>query len=321
MKSRNLFLGVIILFSGIIALLSVLHVFEFHWSILWRLWPVFMIIVGISLLPFKEYVKTLMLLVALALGCWLYQAEYENYDGNVITRFFNRHFSSWDWTWSNADDEDEDKDEQEAFEADQHFSEPYSDVERASIDIDFGAGDLEIKEPCAELVTVNASSNFVKYSFRTEPKDGETAIFLNGKGRSDGTIKSAKNDLEISLCTQPTWTFSLDMGAADADLDLSPYKVEKVIINGGACDLDLKLGNNGGNTAVDINTGASDIDIKVPMDAYCQINIKSAISGKDFTGFEKMANGQWQTPNLEQASTKIVINMSCAVSDVSVTRY
>ena len=181
--------------------------------------------------------------------------------------------------------------------------------------------DLEIKEPCAELVTVNASSNFVKYSFRTEPKDGETAIFLNGKGRSDGTIKSAKNDLEISLCTQPTWTFSLDMGAADADLDLSPYKVEKVIINGGACDLDLKLGNNGGNTAVDINTGASDIDIKVPMDAYCQINIKSAISGKDFTGFEKMANGQWQTPNLEQASTKIVINMSCAVSDVSVTRY
>lgn len=320
MKSRNLFLGVIILFSGIIALLSVLNVFEFHWSILWRLWPVFLIIIGISLLPFKEYVKTLMLLVALGLGCWLYQAEAENYEGNAITRFFNRTFSSW--TWSNDDDEDEeDADEQEAYATDQHFSEPYAEVERASIDIDFGAGDLEIKNPCAELVTVDAVSNFVKYSFRTEPKEGETAIFLNGKGHSNGSIKSATNDLKVALCTHPVWNFSLDMGAADADLDLSPYKVEKVVINGGACDLDLKLGNYGGNTVVDINTGASDIDIQVPTDAYCQINIKSAISGKDFTGFEKMANGQWQTPNYEQASTRIVINMSCAVSDVSVTRY
>ena len=34
MKSRNLFAGVLILFTGVIALLAVLNVFDFHWSTL-----------------------------------------------------------------------------------------------------------------------------------------------------------------------------------------------------------------------------------------------------------------------------------------------
>ena len=105
MKSRNLFVGVLVLFTGIVALLSVLGVFEFHWTILWSLWPVFLIIIGIALLPFKEYVRTLMLLAALALGCWLYMDEYKHYDGNPITRYIDNHFPSWEWPWDCDNDD------------------------------------------------------------------------------------------------------------------------------------------------------------------------------------------------------------------------
>ena len=105
MKSRNLFAGVLILFTGVIALLAVLNVFDFHWSTLWRLWPMFLIIMGIALLPLNEYVKTAILLIALALGCWLYHVEDRHYKGNPVTRFINKHYPSWNWEdWNDWDD-------------------------------------------------------------------------------------------------------------------------------------------------------------------------------------------------------------------------
>lgn len=75
MKSRNLFLGIILLFVGIVSLLASFDVIDFSWSIAWKLWPMLFIFVGIALLPVKEWLKALLLLAALAVGILLYQQE------------------------------------------------------------------------------------------------------------------------------------------------------------------------------------------------------------------------------------------------------
>jgi hypothetical protein len=322
MKSKNLFIGILVLFTGVIALLATLHVFEFHWSIFWRLWPMALIICGIAILPLNEYVKSAILLAALGAGCLLYHAENRHYQGNAITRFFNRHTSVWDWDDDDQDlDDDEDDDQDWESAGTQHFSEPFNEVSRASIDIDFGAGDLSLGAPCAELVKADIESNFVKYSFRSERGDDMTSIYLSGKGHIKKNKKSNENDLRLSLCTQPVWDFNLDMGAADAELDFSPYRMGSIEINGGACDLDLRLGDHDCDTKLVINTGASDIDIKVPASLDCQIYVKSAITEKDFQGFEKKERGLWQTPGFGQGQHQILIELSCAVSELSVIRY
>lgn len=323
MKSKNFITGILIIFVGVIALLAALNVFDFHWSIIFRLWPLMLIIFGIAILPLGDYLKGGLVLAALGLGCALYHVEIQKYNGNAITRLYNNVKS---WSFNSYDDND-DYDESESDEMDnnypidQHFSEPYAEVDHASINIDFGAGDLKLKAPCAELAKVDAQSNFVKYSFRTEKSDDGIALYVNGKGHSKNVGKRNQNDLYIALCAQPVWDFSLDMGAADAELDFSPYKVSSIEIDGGACDLDLKLGDSGCDTRVEINTGASDIDIMVPYNVDCEVKIESAITGKDFTGFEKIEKGLWRTPNYGQSEHKIVIEMSCAVSDISVKRY
>ena len=317
MKSKNLILGLLILFVGVIALLSALNVFVFHWSIVWRLWPMILIIFGITLLPLNDYFKGGLVLAALALGCFLYHVEAKHYEGSMITKVYNN-IKSWDFDFDDEDDEDDGDIE---YAIDQHFSEPFTDIEHASIDIEFGAGDLNLTEPCAELATVDAESNFVKYSFRTMSDDESTSIFVSGKGHTKNVGRKNENDLHIALCALPVWDFSLDMGAADANLDFSPYKVSSITIDGGACDLDLTLGDNDCDTKVEINTGASDIDIRVPEGVDCEINVESAISGKDFVGFEKISRGLWRTPNYGQGSHKIVIDLSCAVSDISVIHY
>lgn len=316
MKSRNLFIGILVLFAGVVALLSALGVFDFHWSIFWHLWPIMLIIAGIALLPFNDYLKSALLVLALALGCTFYYIENQHYEGNPITRFFDRHFSSW-----SIDDEDEEGEYDDEDLLDQRFSEPYAEVEKASIDIKFGAGDLDLKRPCAELTTVAARSHFVRYSFRAEQGENEAAFYLHGDSQVRRIGRNNTNEIDVALSDMPEWSFNLDMGAAEADLDFSPYKMENITINGGACDIDLKLGDNGCNTDIDIETGASDIDIRIPKSLDCQINIESAITGKDFKGFEKIDRGLWQTPGYGEGAHRVVIHLSCAVSDISVERY
>ncbi|MBO4328874.1 MAG: hypothetical protein J5831_05610 [Bacteroidales bacterium] len=327
MKSRNLFIGILVLFTGVVALLSALGVIDFHWSIVWKLWPMLLIVIGIALLPLNDYVKGAILLAALGVGCLLYHAENRHYQGSAVTRFFNRHFSQWDWDWDDDDDQDDaddpTKDDVAGFLPDQHFAEAFRDVERASMDIDFGAGNLKLATPCAELAKVDINSNFVQYSFRSEGGDNEASFHLSGKGATKHLHgkSSNTNDIELALCAQPVWDFSLDMGAASADLDFTPYLVSDLEINGGACDLDLKLGDSGFDTQVEINTGASDIDILVPSGMDCEVRIESAITGKDFKGFEKIERGLWRTPGYGQGTHHITIEIDCAVSDISIEQY
>jgi hypothetical protein len=75
MKSRNLFLGVLLLFVGVIALLATLDIFELRWSIVWHLWPMLLIFIGIIVLPVKDWLKVVMLLVSLVISVLLYRYE------------------------------------------------------------------------------------------------------------------------------------------------------------------------------------------------------------------------------------------------------
>ena len=75
MKSKNLFLGILLLFIGVISLLASLDVIDFSWRIAWKLWPMLFIFVGVAILPIKEWLRALLLLATLAVGMLLYQHE------------------------------------------------------------------------------------------------------------------------------------------------------------------------------------------------------------------------------------------------------
>jgi uncharacterized membrane protein HdeD (DUF308 family) len=75
MKSRNLFVGIILLFIGVIALLSAFNVFDFSWALAWRLWPILLILIGVMVLPVKDWLKAILLILTLCGGVLLYHYE------------------------------------------------------------------------------------------------------------------------------------------------------------------------------------------------------------------------------------------------------
>ena len=78
MKSRNWFIGIIFVAVGVLSLLASLDVIDFSWRIAWRLWPLLLIFVGVAVLLIKDWLKAVLMLVALAIGVLLYQYEYNN---------------------------------------------------------------------------------------------------------------------------------------------------------------------------------------------------------------------------------------------------
>lgn len=75
MKSRNLILGIIILFVGVVAFLVSLDVVDFSWHIAAKLWPLLFVFIGVIVLPVKDWIKALLVLATLAIGVLLYQYE------------------------------------------------------------------------------------------------------------------------------------------------------------------------------------------------------------------------------------------------------
>ena len=99
MKSKNLLLGIIILFVGIVSLLATFDVFDFSWRIAWKLWPMLLVFVGIAVLPVKDWLKAVLLVLALALGALLYHQEAEKQAERYPSSWVNK-VQKW---WGNLD--------------------------------------------------------------------------------------------------------------------------------------------------------------------------------------------------------------------------
>ena len=97
MKSRNLFLWIIILFIGVVALMASMGTIEFSWRVAWKLWPMLLVFVGIALLPLKEWMKALLLLIAIAIGVWLYQVEARKEADKHNSGWVNPARRLWNW--------------------------------------------------------------------------------------------------------------------------------------------------------------------------------------------------------------------------------
>ena len=127
MKSRNLFLGIIVLFVGIVALLASFDVISFSWSVALHLWPMLLIFIGVAILPINDYLKSGLLVLLLGLSCLLYHNEAKSHRSVFnCSKFINNVKSDWDL--------DDDSDDDGPYI--QEFSEPYGTYSHATLNVD-----------------------------------------------------------------------------------------------------------------------------------------------------------------------------------------
>jgi hypothetical protein len=71
MKFKKVIWGILLIFFGTIILLSNMHVLTISWNKALNLWPLLIVLWGVSILPLKDPIKTILALLTLGLGVYL----------------------------------------------------------------------------------------------------------------------------------------------------------------------------------------------------------------------------------------------------------
>ncbi|NQU35532.1 MAG: hypothetical protein HQ521_20080 [Bacteroidetes bacterium] len=301
MKFRNIFWGMILILIGILFTLENLNVIDFDWYNLWRLWPVILILWGVSVLPVKDIIKVILVLVILA-GSVTY----------MMNRTVNWHDRDYSITYDNSND---------YHVIDQEFTIPMDDsIETATLDMEVAASKFILMDESYNLLDFEKKGSVLDYKYAITKMDKSVDIDIYIE--DDVVLKThSKNKIEMALNAFPVWDMHYEVGAADVDLDLSGLKISDLDIEGGAAAIRVKLGDKYHETKVNIEAGASSIKIKVPENAYCELDISSVLSGKNISGFKKVDHGHYITENFDQAECKIYLVVEAAVSSYSIVRY
>ncbi|MCY1521701.1 hypothetical protein D9M68_565260 [compost metagenome] len=143
---------------------------------------------------------------------------------------------------------------------------------------------------------------------------------MNGKSKGP-YFGNNGNTVDFYLNTFPEWDVNVKMGAGKLDFDLADYKVRNFSFDGGAADVQVKIGDHLPVTDVQVKVGVADIKIEIPEGSGCRIQTHTGLSSRDFEGFNKIRDGVYETSNYNSATKKVFINLDGGLSNFEVKRY
>jgi hypothetical protein len=315
--------GVILVLIGAIFLLNNYNVINFHWGNIIYLWPVFLIMGGVNLLLANNHTVwaavVKVAVVVLAFGLLIFAPERNHIYWNHHNGNFN--FSDHD---SDGDDTASSKGVIKV-EGSSKFNEPFTaGTTTARLNINGGASVFDLKDTTSELFSAETKEFVNRYEY-VKTMDGNIPVIdfrmKNRKNNSFNFDSDKTNTAYLKLNATPEWEINIKTGASETDFDLSKFKVKSLNINGGAASYDIKMGMPLATTNIEVSTGVSEVHIRIPKGAACQITTQSGLSSNDFDEFDKKEDNRWETPGFATATNKMYIKLKGGVSDFNVNRY
>lgn len=313
MKYRHVFWAFILIAIGVLFMLNNFGVLEFGFRALWSLWPLILILWGISILPIRDGVKIAALAGVLALTVIFFNQISER---STWFRFEN-HFHGFNRNdWNDNDDEESSANYQP-----QNLSVPFDSLSRKGILVlEAAAGNFNLQGVTSDYLTFNKTGDIGNYSLTTTDTNGRKQIRV-ALEKSVIRHNVNENKVDIRLNNTPAWNLDFDIGAAAIDMDLRDYRIDTAAIDAGASSIKIKLGDKSPLTVMTFNAGASSIQVDIPKESACQIKSESFMISKEFDGFTKKGEGIYQTANFSTGKNKIFLTVKTAISKIEINRY
>jgi hypothetical protein len=306
MSYKKIFWGIVLIMIGILFILKNAGIVFVSWHMMWSLWPVLIILWGISVIPVNGWIKLIASLLVVVAGFLLLQKDTS--DDHFSWRFGNHH--NWNDDWNDKDNSDNQ----------QSLSEIYNDsIRYAKLNFEVAAGKFIIRDTSSKLIDLERKGTSGSYTMTSRDEDSVRTLDLAFE--QQGSVHNFKNDVNLRLNSKPVWNLDLDIGAASIDFDLSRFKVNKMKVDGGASSIELKMGDLVPRSDIEVDAGASSIKIKVPSTCGCEVITNTFLSSRDLKGFTKVENHRYQTPGFAGSQKKIYISLEAGITSIDVIRY
>ncbi|MGF7056587.1 LiaF transmembrane domain-containing protein [Brassicibacter mesophilus] len=291
MKKNSIFLGVFFIFIGLFWLLSNMGLITWSiWEAVVDLWPLVFVIIGISIIfNDKNIIKSIawiiFLVIIFAYGFFIQYNE-------------NQPFKS----------------ASPSFELQSN-----QNIKNAELSIDLSGVNLNIDSTKNNLINTSISSPYVIHNV-SYGNNNETASieFKEKKHRTFPVTKKSYN-ATYNLSDNIIWDIDANIGAVNGKIDLNNIKAKSLDIDCGAGKLDIMLGTLLENSNIDIEAGATSVNLIVPSDLGVKIRFDGGLKSSNLgeLGWTK-TDTYYISPNYTNANSKVDIDIDIGVGNLSV---
>lgn len=287
----RIFWGLLLVLIGGLILASNYGLVSVDWFNLWRLWPLFIVAIGLSVLTFKGWTGRLLSVafVVLALSAVTYVLVYAPQD--------TRQTSAYDIT-----------------------SQKIDSATTAEINLKTGLGQLDINT--ADQVAVaqtHLESNISNLTNDTTLIGTNQITNINTDATSGWPVGNVENQLNLNVTRSLPIRLSLNIGASNITADLTLARLQNLDIKSGATKSDIKLGDSEDLTTVSLDSGASSFLIRVPVSSGVSVKL-DGVTSNHLDGLIKKGN-TYESANYESATKKINIVGRLGLASFTLERY
>ncbi len=274
--------GALLIFIGLVLILNSTHLVSIDlWGSIMDLWPVFIIAAGITFFLNRESHIPRVVLWILVFALIL---------GYGIYLSMNSSESELDKTF-----------------------EMKAGIQSGSFEINLGAAKFDLDARTQDLAGIKTSLKGLTFVYNegVHPK-----ITYNQKGQFNAL--KGKQDFKASLNPTIPWKLEINSGASEGTLNFSDLILESCTVNTGACDLDIVAGSKQEEAQININAGAADIKVKLPMDVGLRITSDTVITQvKGTVNMAKEGNILF-SDNYANSPYKLNLNIASAALEITV---
>lgn len=327
MKANKIIKGLTFLLTGTILLANTLEILNWSvWSNLFKLWPLLVISLGLSLIfrgRILSFMGPLIIFLGIITGVG---ASYMgiSFEGEMVreVKTLSREIvievekvpeTEIIPEIETAPDTEISPETEASLE-----TKEYAKIERASIELNLDVGKLTLGESTPLLYECISQYRFKEFEpfekFSHTEKEADILIYHSPITKKV-ISNNIKNDWQLKLNNQIIYNLSIKTGAIDTDFNLSDFKVEKLHIESGVSNINLVLPQY--NSKIIIDTGVSNIDITIPKNVGAIVNIDSGIAIKDLDDFIKR-NDTYISHNYNESEFKTEIEIDSGVSHIDI---
>lgn len=292
----KIFWGLLFIIIGLLAFLNNLSLVDVNWGNMWRLWPLIIISIGVSILSIKNIVWKIasIVIVISMLGSviWVMIGDYPSCNKinqyNSTTKLISK------------------------------------DITSAKVSIKAGAVSLLVDSSDQDnLINSSFESNYAIVSQNSIVNNHIQVVDLTmtSKKSSNWFLSDYSNKWKVSLNHKIPLKLSVDVGASDINIDASEILLENADIKVGVSRLVLKVGEKVPKVDIKINSGVSSILVSVPKESGIKLNLEDGMASKNIADMIEIDDNIYESSDYDVSKNKIDISAKIGISSITVERY
>jgi hypothetical protein len=192
------------------------------------------------------------------------------------------------------------------------------DVENAVVELDMGAGELDVHGGTRELMEATFTYNVDKWKPQVDyHATGRKGVLKIRQGKAEGIpVGDTKNRWDISLSDSVPIDLKIDMGAGQGILDLKDIRLNSLDIDGGVGELKLDLaGERTQDLDVNIDGGIGSATIYLPEDIGVKVHVDGGIGSVNASGLNKR-DGSYTNDAFGESGATITIRIDAGIGSI-----